>query len=147
MLFYQKYYKALQLSKTLKTTTNVNENASYTNNIDILKHIDDFTRYMIYNGMNISPLPTLELRDGDRENAKNFFGKTAYYDPNEQHIVIYTEGRHPKDIVRSYAHEMIHHIQHLEDRLEDINTTDTTCLLYTSPSPRDRQKSRMPSSA
>ena len=25
--------------------------------------------------------------------------------------------------------------------------TYTTCLLYTSPSPRDRQKSRMPSSA
>ena len=25
--------------------------------------------------------------------------------------------------------------------------TDSTCLLYTSPSPRDRQKSRMPSSA
>ena len=24
---------------------------------------------------------------------------------------------------------------------------DVTCLLYTSPSPRDRQKSRMPSSA
>ena len=29
---------------------------------------------------------------------------------------------------------------------EDYGTT-TTCLLYTSPSPRDRQKSRMPSSA
>ena len=27
------------------------------------------------------------------------------------------------------------------------NTTNETCLLYTSPSPRDRQKSRMPSSA
>ena len=26
-------------------------------------------------------------------------------------------------------------------------TPNTTCLLYTSPSPRDRQKSRMPSSA
>ena len=26
-------------------------------------------------------------------------------------------------------------------------TLVTTCLLYTSPSPRDRQKSRMPSSA
>ena len=26
-------------------------------------------------------------------------------------------------------------------------TIDSTCLLYTSPSPRDRQKSRMPSSA
>ena len=27
------------------------------------------------------------------------------------------------------------------------NTTESTCLLYTSPTPRDRQKSRMPSSA
>ena len=27
------------------------------------------------------------------------------------------------------------------------NTVSKTCLLYTSPSPRDRQKSRMPSSA
>ena len=26
-------------------------------------------------------------------------------------------------------------------------TADVICLLYTSPSPRDRQKSRMPSSA
>ena len=34
--------------------------------------------------------------------------------------------------------------------LEQVNTTNTIvtdCLLYTSPSPRDRQKSRMPSSA
>ena len=28
-----------------------------------------------------------------------------------------------------------------------ISTTEWSCLLYTSPSPRDRQKSRMPSSA
>ena len=28
-----------------------------------------------------------------------------------------------------------------------LNTGDKICLLYTSPSPRDRQKSRMPSSA
>ena len=27
------------------------------------------------------------------------------------------------------------------------NIKNNTCLLYTSPSPRDRQKSRMPSSA
>ena len=29
----------------------------------------------------------------------------------------------------------------------DVTATPNTCLLYTSPSPRDRQKSRMPSSA
>ena len=33
------------------------------------------------------------------------------------------------------------------DSLNSINGLVDTCLLYTSPSPRDRQKSRMPSSA
>ena len=101
------------------------ENASYSQNIDIFDKIDLLTKHMIRKGMNIEPLPTLELINGDSENAKNFFGKTAYYDPNKQHIVLYTEGRHPKDIVRSYAHEMIHHIQNLEDRLGDVSGTNT----------------------
>ena len=33
------------------------------------------------------------------------------------------------------------------DEKPDIKTENKNCLLYTSPSPRDRQKSRMPSSA
>ncbi len=101
------------------------ENASYGQHIDVIEKIAELTNYMIDNGMNIEPLPTMEFIDGDSENAKDFFGKTAYYDPNRQHIVLYTEGRHPKDIVRSYAHEMIHHIQYLEDRLGDVSTTNT----------------------
>ena len=32
-------------------------------------------------------------------------------------------------------------------RVASVSSTIITCLLYTSPSPRDRQKSRMPSSA
>ena len=102
------------------------ENASYSQQIDVVDKIAQLTNHMIDMGMNIEPLPSMEFVDGDSENAKDFFGKTAYYDPNRQHIVIYTEGRHPKDIVRSYAHEMIHHIQNLEDRLGDVSGTDTT---------------------
>ena len=34
-----------------------------------------------------------------------------------------------------------------EARAREAYEKPTTCLLYTSPSPRDRQKSRMPSSA
>ena len=103
----------------------VNENASYSQNIDVMEKIAQLTNHMINKGMNIEPLPTMEFIDGDSENAKNFFGKTAYYDPKNKHIVLYTEGRHPKDIVRSYAHEMIHHIQNLEGRLGDISTANT----------------------
>ena len=34
-----------------------------------------------------------------------------------------------------------------EFKFKEESIKDTLCLLYTSPSPRDRQKSRMPSSA
>ena len=107
-------------------TPSLNENASYTNSINIKEKIAELTQHMLDKGMNIEPLPTLELIDGDSENASNFLGKTAYYDPDAKHIVLYTEGRHPKDIVRSYSHEMIHHIQNLEGRLGNITTTNTT---------------------
>ena len=103
----------------------LNEHASYTDSINIEEKIAQLTKHMLDKGMNIEPLPSLELIDGDSDNASNFLGKTAYYDPENKHIVLYTEGRHPKDIVRSYAHEMIHHIQNLEGRLGDITTTNT----------------------
>ena len=104
----------------------ITENATYSQNIDYMQMISDLTNYMIEKGRNIEPLPELVIKNGETENAKNFFGRTAYYDPNTQTIVLYTEGRHPKDIVRSYAHEMVHHTQYLEDRLPNVQTTDTT---------------------
>ena len=101
------------------------ENASYSQHIDIKREIAKLTKHMMDKGMNILPLPQLIFKHGDVDNATKFLGKTAYYDPNIKAIVLYTEGRHPKDIVRSYAHEMIHHIQNLEDRLGNITTTNT----------------------
>jgi len=121
----QKYYKALQLSKTLKTTTNVNENHTYSNHIDLRQQIMDLTKHMLDQGEKITPLPKLVFKHSDSENAKEFLGKTAYYDPNTMTIVLYTEGRHPKDIVRSFSHEMVHHKQNLEGKLDGISTTNT----------------------
>ena len=103
----------------------LNENASYSQNIDLKREIAKLTKHMIDKGMNIQPLPKLVFKNGDSENAKQFLGKTAYYDPNNQSIVLYTEGRHPKDIVRSFSHEMVHHTQFLENRLGNITTTNT----------------------
>ena len=42
--------------------------------------------------------------------------------------------------------EIIEGLKHYLDGAV-LGYTEPTCLLYTSPSPRDRQKSRMPSSA
>ena len=38
-------------------------------------------------------------------------------------------------------------LQDEDEVILDIDPRNSNCLLYTSPSPRDRQKSRMPSSA
>ena len=58
----------------------------------------------------IQKAPKVILRQ-DKKNAKMLFGKTAYYDPGNQKIVIFITNRHPKDILRSYCHELIHHVQ------------------------------------
>ncbi len=102
----------------------INEH-SMGNSIDILPKLAELTQHMIDKGYNIEPLPGLELIDDDVTNAEDFFGKTAYYQPDTQTIVLYTHGRHPKDIARSFTHEMIHHIQNLEGRLGNITTTNT----------------------
>ena len=103
----------------------VKENASYSKDIDVKEKILELTKHMLAKGMNIKPLPKVKFVNGDRDNAREFLGKTAYYDPNNFTITLYTEGRHPKDIVRSFSHEMIHHMQNLEDRLGDVSTTNT----------------------
>jgi hypothetical protein len=54
----------------------------------------------------------------DNENAQNPMGYTGYYDPSGMVITIYITGRHPKDILRSLSHELVHHAQNC--RGEDL---------------------------
>ena len=91
---------------------------------DFTPHIASILEYMIDEGMNILPIPEVKLVR-DEHNAKELFGKTAHYNPVDKEIVLYIEGRHPKDVLRSFAHEMIHHKQNLENRLNNISTTNT----------------------
>ena len=119
----QKYYKALQLAKTLKTTTNLNEVLN-PKTFDFKPIMASLTKSMEADGLNLKPYPTVRFVHDEEANADDFFGMTAYYDPNNKEVVLYTLGRHPKDIMRSYAHELIHVHQDNEDRLHDIKTDD-----------------------
>jgi phosphopantetheine adenylyltransferase len=92
---------------------------------DYPKLIKSLTEYMLDKGMNIRPLPKVKFINDDIENARDFFGKTAYYDPNNRVVVLYTMDRHPKDVMRSFAHEMIHHMQNCDNRLGGITTQNT----------------------
>ena len=92
------------------------------NNSEFRELLVSLTMYMM-DHINIDPLPDLIFIEDDVNNAKDMLGRTAHYNHNDKTITLYTCGRHPKDILRSYAHEMIHHKQNLEGRLQNqINT-------------------------
>jgi phosphopantetheine adenylyltransferase len=104
----------------------LNENSTYSSSIDYKQQIKDLTKYFLSKHPDLKFLPKVKFIHGDSSNASDFFGKTAYYDPSTKTIVLYTEGRHPKDIVRSYSHEFIHFIQDIKGELENISTQNTT---------------------
>lgn len=93
-------------------------------NFDYTPYMGSILEYMIDEGMKITPLPEVKIKR-DLVESEDFFGKTAYYDPNIKEVVLYTQGRHPKDVMRSFVHEMIHHMQNLEGRLGKIGTSNT----------------------
>ena len=60
--------------------------------------------------LNFKKPPKLFLKR-DSENSNCALGKTAHYDPQQSSVTVYITGRHPKDIIRSFAHELVHHCQ------------------------------------
>lgn len=73
----------------------------------------------------------------DEDNSKNPLGKTAYYSPENKEITIFITNRHPKDILRSVAHELVHYNQDEDGRLtqtmrqglQDKNYTQNNIIL------------------
>ena len=72
---------------------------------------------------NFESVPKLILKQ-DQTNADNMLGKTAYYNPTDMSIVLFVTDRHPKDICRSFAHELIHHVQNERGDLQLGDSSD-----------------------
>ena len=120
------YKAAKKAGKALKKSKNENY---LVHNFDYTPFMASLIEYMVNQGLNITPLPNIILRKDEKE-ANDFFCKTAHYSPDEKEIVLYTLGRHPKDVMRSFSHEMIHHMQNLDGKLGNISTTNTNQSNY-----------------
>jgi len=68
--------------------------------------------------------PKLILRK-DQDNADNILGQTAYYNPINMSIVLFITDRHPKDICRSFSHELVHHHQNERGDLDGGDNSPT----------------------
>lgn len=84
----------------------------------IMKSIVD---YMIELKMNVEPLPKVKVIDDEVE-AKKILGDTGNYDGVNKIVTIFVKNRHPEDYIRSFCHELIHHIQNMEGRLNHGDT-------------------------
>jgi len=67
--------------------------------------------------------PIIKLLDREQDKAQ-ILGKTAFYDPDKMVVSVFTYGRHPKDIMRSIAHELVHHAQACRGDLGNESTPE-----------------------
>ena len=79
--------------------------------------VDQFMPYA-RKRMGFNKMPRVFLRD-DPQNAQNPLGKTAYYDPAQMSVTLYINGRHPKDVMRSLSHELVHHTQNCNGQFDN----------------------------
>lgn len=90
-------------------------------------HVENFMEYAKQH-LDLKQLPKVELVNNKKIAHENTsFG--SYY-PSEKTIKVNIAGRHPADILRTLAHEMVHHKQNLEGKLDDIamaGETGSTC--------------------
>jgi len=85
---------------------------------DEIKSLCDFAKERL----GFKQPPSIFLNHDER-NAGDTLGKTGYYDPTNMEIHVFATGRHPKDILRSIAHELVHHSQNEKGRLDNDGYT------------------------
>ena len=81
---------------------------------DYKPYLKSLAEYMAENGYTRKPFPKVILCDKKQDGV---FIRTGHYDYEDKKIVLMVNGRHPKDVLRTFAHEMIHHKQNLDGRL------------------------------
>lgn len=83
------------------------------NKIDMLNFwIEEILKYFDEIGFEYEPLPDIKL-DETPNKEDDLFIKTGYYMADGNELVLFTDGRHIKDILRTFCHEMVHRNQEL----------------------------------
>lgn len=98
----------------------LNENISHD---DLKKYIKEFYNYAA-NRLSLDHPPRLFLKN-DISNSEDILGKTGGYDPEREEIRLYITNRHPKDVLRSFSHELVHHAQKLKGFDEKLDLSKT----------------------
>lgn len=102
------------------------------------KHLAELTQYMQECGVNVYPYPKVQLNTTPQD-GESIYNTTGYYNPKVKMIVLYVHNRHPKDVLRSFAHEMIHHNQNLEGLMSSDKMGEGNDPKYAQNNPHMRK--------
>lgn len=90
---------------------------------ELKKNIKELYDYAIQ-FLEIDRAPKIVFKK-NKKNAEDLFGKTGYYDPDSETIALYITDRHAKDILRSFAHELVHHKQKCTGQNDELDLSLT----------------------
>ena len=89
----------------------------------VQQHVNDFINHAKKH-LGVDQLPNVELINNKKMAQENTsFG--GYY-PGEKVIRVNIAGRHPADILRTLAHEMVHYRQDMNGDLENVEMAGET---------------------
>lgn len=76
----------------------------------LVEQIKKLLKYMM-ESLKIESPPSKLILKNSKENSEQEWGYTGNYNPNDKSITLFITDRHHVDILRTFAHEVIHHWQ------------------------------------
>ena len=108
----------LELMRIAKEHTgSLNENLTHK---DFKPMMDGFVKY-VSDDLGIKNIPSIRFKD-----VNDDFASFGGYNPSDKSIVIDTKNRHPMDIFRTLAHELVHAKQDEDGRIKDVSKEGET---------------------
>ena len=107
----------LELMRVAKEhTSSLNEETTHD---DLKPHMDKFVKF-VAKKLKIKSVPPIKLV---KEFKATSFGG---YSPDHEVIHLHTKNRHPMDVFRTLAHELVHHQQREHGKLKDVHEDGKT---------------------
>lgn len=108
----------LELMRVAKEHTgSLNENLTHK---EFKPMMDGFVKY-VSDDLGIKNIPSIRFKD-----VNDDFASFGGYNPSDKSIVIDTKNRHPMDIFRTLAHELVHAKQDEDGKIKDVSKEGET---------------------
>jgi len=113
---------AVSRAKEYLSTLNIKEGVTRK---EFQPMVDSFVDFAT-SELGIKSFPTIQYKNTDDDNESDHQPSFGGYIPSSKTVVVATKNRHPMDILRTLAHELVHHKQNEDGLLKDLSASGET---------------------